>query len=308
MEKAELKTQLLKLLKEDEEFRYAVAGLIGLADTIKEIRTLQKQVAENTKATKNLQEQVRDLQKQVRSLQEEVRNLQEQVRDLQKQVRNLQEQVRDLQEQVRDLQKQVRSLQEQVRSLQEQVAENTRAIRSLQEQVAENTRTIRSLQEQVAENTKAIRSLQEQVAFHAEVLERHGDRIEDLARTIQALGARWGLLAEDAFREGMRGVVEGYFGGRVERWVCHDEEGVVFGRPAVIEVDVVLRDREHILVEVKSSISRADVYQLWRTAKLYERKVGTKPKLVIISPFISDRAGEDAKKLNIRVYTTTKLR
>jgi len=280
MEKAELKTQLLKLLKEDEEFRYAVAGLIGLADTIKEIRTLQKQVAENTKATKNLQEQVRDLQKQVRSLQEEVRNLQEQVRDLQKQVRNLQEQVRDLQEQVRDLQKQVRSLQE-------QVAENTRAIRSLQEQV---------------------RSLQEQVAFHAEVLERHGDRIEDLARTIQALGARWGLLAEDAFREGMRGVVEGYFGGRVERWICHDEEGVVFGRPAVIEVDVVLRDREHILVEVKSSISRADVYQLWRTAKLYERKVGTKPKLVIISPFISDRAREDAKKLNIRVYTTTKLR
>jgi len=30
----ELKARILKLLREDEEFRYAVAGLIGLEDSI----------------------------------------------------------------------------------------------------------------------------------------------------------------------------------------------------------------------------------------------------------------------------------
>ena len=40
---------------------------------------------------------------------------------------------------------------------------------------------------------------------------------ELLRRHIDALGARWGLLAEEAFRKGMKGVVERYFGGRVER-------------------------------------------------------------------------------------------
>lgn len=36
----ELKTQLLKLLREDEEFRYAVAGLIGLEDLRSSVKSL----------------------------------------------------------------------------------------------------------------------------------------------------------------------------------------------------------------------------------------------------------------------------
>lgn len=37
MEVAELKSRILKLLKEDEEFRYAVAGLIGLEEDLKRL-------------------------------------------------------------------------------------------------------------------------------------------------------------------------------------------------------------------------------------------------------------------------------
>jgi len=54
-----------------------------------------------------------------------------------------------------------------------------------------------------------------------------------LRRHIDALGARWGLLVEESFRAGMTGVVERYFGGRVERWTYYDEEGFVFGFPSL---------------------------------------------------------------------------
>ena len=85
---------------------------------------------------------------------------------------------------------------------------------------------IRSLQEQVAHNTEAIRALQEQVARHSEVIERHSAGIEELARSIQALGARWGILAEESFKEAIKGVVERFFGRKVRRWTYYDSEGL----------------------------------------------------------------------------------
>ncbi len=184
------------------------------------------------------------------------------------------------------------------------IDEVIKAIHALQEQVAENTRAIWSLQNQV-------RDLQEQVAKHSEVLTKHSEaieelskRIEELARSIQALGARWGLLAEESFRAGMTGVVERYFGGRVRRWAHYDEEGFVFGFPSVVEVDMVISDKEHILVEIKSSVSRADVYELWKVGQLYERIRGVKPRLAIVSPFVREEAKELAKELGIDVYTS----
>ena len=127
---------------------------------------------------------------------------------------------------------------------------------------------------------------------------------ELLRRHIDALGARWGLLAEESFRAGMVGVVERFFGGRVERWTYYDEEGFVFGFPSLIEVDMVISDKEHILVEIKSSVSRADVYEFWKVGQLYERIKGVKPRLAIVSPFVREEAKKLAKELGIDVYTS----
>ena len=293
MEVVRLKAEFLRLLKEDEEFRYAVAGLLGFREILDAIRSLQEQVAHNTEAIRALQEQVAHNTEAIRSLQEQVAHNTEAIRALQEQVaRNT----------------------EAIRALQEQVAHNTEAIRALQEQVAEHSKAIRALQEQVAEHSKAIRalqeqvrSLQEQVARHSEVIERHSARIEELTRSIQALGARWGILAEKSFREAMKGVIERFFGGEVRRWTYHDSEGFVFGHPSTIEVDLLITDREHMLMEVKSSISRADVFELWRIGQLYEKLTGVRPRLAIISPFVRPEARKAAEELGIEVYTSLGL-
>jgi len=149
------------------------------------------------------------------------------------------------------------------------------------------------LQKQVAENTEAIRELREDMNEGFKLLRRH----------IDALRARWGLLAESAFREAMTGVVERYFGGSVKRWAYYDEEGFVFGHPCVVEVDMLITDREHILIEIKSSVSRADVFELWRIGQLYERVRGIKPRLAIVSSFVREEARKVAKELGIEVYT-----
>ena len=126
---------------------------------------------------------------------------------------------------------------------------------------------------------------------------------------LDALGARWGIFTEEAFREGMKGIVEKYFGGKVRKWVYEDEEGFVFGHPASVELDLVIRDKgkKHVLVELKSSMSRGDVATLLRKGKLYERVKGVKPSLVIVSPFVERRAVEDAETLGISVFTRLSL-
>jgi Uncharacterized conserved protein containing a coiled-coil domain len=76
--------------------------------------------------------------------------------------------------------------------------------------------------------------------------QRLTEEVMRVGRTLSALGARWGYLAEDAFRQGMEAIVADWLGMTVTKWRYWDEAGIVFGRPAWVEVDVVIHDDRHI--------------------------------------------------------------
>jgi len=127
---------------------------------------------------------------------------------------------------------------------------------------------------------------------------------ELVERHISALGARWGLMAEDAFREGLRGLLEKELGFRVERWRAYDEAGMVFGYPSEVEVDVTVSDGKLILIEVSSHVRASDVLQFRRKAELYEKMTGRKPdRLIIVTPYIDEKALEAARQLGVEAYT-----
>jgi len=127
---------------------------------------------------------------------------------------------------------------------------------------------------------------------------------ELVERHISALGARWGLMAEDAFREGLRGLLEKELGFRVERWRAYDETGMVFGYPSEVEVDVTVSDGKLILIEVSSHVRASDVLQFRRKAELYEKMTGRKPdRLIIVTPYIDEKALEAARQLGVEAYT-----
>jgi len=121
--------------------------------------------------------------------------------------------------------------------------------------------------------------------------------------TIGALGARWGLHSESAFRKGLRAILEGSFGVKVERYEDYDHEGTVFGRPEQIELDVIIHNGTLILCEIKSSMSKSDLYSFWRKKNFYEDKHARKAsRVMVISPMIDDHAKSAAKNLDIEVY------
>jgi len=68
---------------------------------------------------------------------------------------------------------------------------------------------------------------------------------------IGALGARWGLITEISFRKAIQTLLEDV-GFKVEHYLKYDTEGKVFGHPDQIEIDMIIRDRQVTLVEIKS--------------------------------------------------------
>jgi len=99
------------------------------------------------------------------------------------------------------------------------------------------------------EHTSAIRRLMEQQ-------QRLMEEVVRMGRTLSAVGARWGYLAEEAFREGLVAIVKEQLGWKVEKWRHWDEEGFVFGHPDWVEADVAIHDGKHILIQVVASATR----------------------------------------------------
>nr|MDO8082988.1 DUF3782 domain-containing protein [Candidatus Freyarchaeota archaeon] len=183
----------------------------------------------------------------------------------------------------------------------------TREIKTLAETMVKRMdsfeKEMRLLREETAKRMDSFEKSLELVAKRMDRFEEEMRKSREEFRVIaSALGARWGFAAEESFREAIRGILES-MGFTVDKWEVYDDEGVVFGAPGVVEVDVLIRDKEHILIEIKSSMSKGYVVALIYKAKLYKKLVGVKPFLVIVSPFVEEDAKERAVMDKIKVYT-----
>ena len=122
--------------------------------------------------------------------------------------------------------------------------------------------------------------------------------------TVQGLGARWGLLSEETFRNGLAAILTDELGFRVERYEGYDESGSVFGHPEQVEMDVIIRNTSVIAVEIKSSVSRGDLSLLQRKVAFFEQTENvTVNRKFFISPFVDPNAVGLAVGMGIELYT-----
>jgi len=122
-------------------------------------------------------------------------------------------------------------------------------------------------------------------------------------RSVGALGARWGLQSESAFRNALAGILEQSFGVEVLNVNEYDEQGEVFGRPDQVELDVIIKNGLLLICELKSSIDKAGMYIFERKVRFYERRHQSKAdRMIVISPMIEPRAIKVAEKLGIETF------
>jgi len=95
---------------------------------------------------------------------------------------------------------------------------------------------------------------------------------ENYDRRIGALGARWGLQSEAPFRKSLTGILEKNFNIQVLNVNEYDDQGEVFRQPDQIELDIIIKNGLLLICELKSSISKSNMYLFERKAHFYEKR------------------------------------
>ena len=148
------------------------------------------------------------------------------------------------------------------------------------------------------------RKWDEQNRFNQEILAEIKKLNRKYDSTIGALGSRWGLFSEASFRNGLKGILQDSFGVEVININDFDHEGEVFGRPDQVEIDVIIKNGLVILCEIKSSMSKADLYIFHRKVAFYEKyHHRTVNRKLVICPMVDQRALPVAESLGIEIYS-----
>jgi hypothetical protein len=133
---------------------------------------------------------------------------------------------------------------------------------------------------------------------------QHDIQMSKFDQRLMAMGARCGSQSEDTFRNGLAAILKEIPDIEVIHVDEHDDEGIVFGYPEEIELDIIIKNGLLIIVEMKSATDKSDVYRFDKKVRFYEQKHGRKAnRKLIISPMVGKKANSVAQKLGIELYT-----
>jgi len=267
-------------------------------------RELEERVAGVEDRLSRVEAAIEELTRAVKAHEERLARLESAVEELTKAVKAHEERLARLESAVEELTRAIKAHEERLAKLEERMTNVEDRLSRIEAAIEELTKIVKAHEERLAKVEDRLTRLETVVEKLANAVSVHSMRLDSFDRRLMALGARWGVESEEAFRNAMKGIVEGILGvARVSKWVYFDKDGVVYGYPSQVDVDVAIKDSTHILVEVKSSVSRGDVSEFSRVGRLYEMVTGIKPRLVMVTPFIDDRGLEAARTLGIEVYT-----
>ncbi|MEM2237097.1 MAG: hypothetical protein QW351_01820 [Candidatus Caldarchaeum sp.] len=303
---AKTKKEILKLLKEDEEFRYAVAGLIGLEETLRRLDKLDQRMTELHEQQVKLWEELRTLREGQEKLWEEVRSLREGEHRLWEEVKSLREGQEKLWENQGKLWEEVKSLregQEKLWETQSKLWEEVKSLREGQEKLWENQsklwEEVRSLREGQNRLEESMIRLQDAVTL---LTQAH----RELAKQVGALSETVGFGLEDIAKVVVPGWLQRHEGivmaeEFVRRWITVDGEE--------IEVNLygegVKNGRKLVIVgEAKSRIYKREVEAFDAWAEKVSASVGGEVYKFMFGYLIHPSAEEEGRRRKITLIAS----
>jgi DNA repair exonuclease SbcCD ATPase subunit len=132
---SELKKTLLKLLEEDEEFRYAVAGRIGLLEILKRFEALSEEQIK-------LREDFKELREEQIKLREDFKELREEFKELREEQIKLREDFKELREEQIKLREDFNKMLTVIKSMDERLVRVERTLEKLTLDIEEEAREV----------------------------------------------------------------------------------------------------------------------------------------------------------------------
>jgi len=142
------KEEVLRLLREDENFRLEVMRLLGIVNTNASLNQLTDSVNRLTKAVEELKEEIRKLWEENHRIWEEMGKLREENQRIWEDIHRIWEEISKLRDENRKIWEEIHKLWEEVRELRRNHENLTRTVRSISRDLGGLSRTVGKLVEQ----------------------------------------------------------------------------------------------------------------------------------------------------------------
>jgi uncharacterized protein YoxC len=186
----------LELLEKDEEFRLAVAGYLGLSETLKRLYSVEEDIKELLEEVKGLREDQGKLWEEVKSLREGQQKMWESTNRLWENQSKMWEEIRALREGQNKLWESVNRLLEEVKGLREGQNKLWEEVRALREDQHKLWEEVKSLREDQRELWEEVREMRKDVRDVKATMERITLSLEEEARGFIAYRLKQALGVE----------------------------------------------------------------------------------------------------------------
>ncbi|MEZ0393482.1 MAG: DUF3782 domain-containing protein [Desulfurococcaceae archaeon] len=294
--RAELKKVLLDLLREDEEFRLAVAGLIGLGEVLGELRKLREDFQRfAAEQERRWEENNRRCMEQEKRWEENNRRWEENNRRWEEAYRRFEA----IEEELRKLREDFLAF---VKEQEKRWEENNRRWEENNKRWEEANRRFEAIERTLADHSEKIAILAKRVEELASAVDVLSRAVGELRVAIGSMGRRMGRDLERLVLELYRDAIQrfGVDVERVEKISLRDEEGKYLHRGARLELDVYMSDGTAYLIEVKSLADEEDVRWFNYKADAFVKELRPQSyKKIIVAVNITREALEAARELGI---------
>ncbi len=126
---------------------------------------------------------------------------------------------------------------------------------------------------------------------------------QSLSNKIDALGSRWGIMAEKTFSRALSEILS-KVGFQVSKWRKTDTKGEIFTRPRDVEIDILVKNGKRIAIEIKSAIGIGDIEMFQKAVQFYEKSESVKvDDKIMVGIHLHREVDEYAKELGIKIVS-----
>ena len=323
-----IKEEILKLLREDPDFRRELSNILGLTalNQLKEateqlskivvqsrdlairlegvverlaqrVDQLAVKVDQLAEAQRKTEERLNQLAQRVDQLAVKVDQLAEAQRKTEEELKLLGEAQRKTEERLNQLAQRVDQLAVKVDQLAEAQRKTEERLNQLSIRMDQLAEAQRKTEEELKLLGEAQRKLEEFLLATRKEFSDRFDRLENkigiLDKTIGSLGQRWGVSYEELIREFFKEIVEseGINLEFINKFTYKDQDGNFGVKGTRYEVDIYAKDDKVYLMEVKSFAEADDVEWFNTKCDVLTRVLGLKSPIKL---FLAVSASEDA--------------
>jgi len=281
-----LKREFLELLDRDVEFRYAIAGYLGLSEILKRLDAIAEEQIKLREEQTKIWEEIRALREEQIKLREEQTKIWEEIEALREEQTKIWEEIEALREEQTKIWEEIGALREEQIKLREEQTKIWEEIRALREGQTKIWEEIKALREEQAKTWMEIAKLwngQNKLWEEVKMLRVNYERMRKyMLSGFRELSASLGVAFEDHAAAFLMVLLEemGYPDAKVGRRV------LAYGGEAV---EINLFCEEPLLVgEATVSVKSAEeaegeVRKLLERVKIVEEKYSRKPEMIILS-------------------------